>query len=299
MRAHAKCNGTTRAGQPCQMTAASTMQDACGRSVAAPLRRGSPFCLFHVRPFSTQPARPSGPIVVFYIDLETTGVEVWRDRIVELAAAQGQEHAHIPGASFAEVVRVPEEILQSTSAQAAAQVHGIPDDEITRGTSFPESWARFLAFTEACLNNVIHDGSDDTDEEPSSARPPDNIPDIVLAAHNGYRFDFAVLLFECERHQLSISPFRRWYFLDTLHILEATKAELSGTCLKLQCLINKIAEAKELRAHRALDDCIALRCVVHNVAYRLGCSVTELMRKFVCRWDEQASVAQIAALISD
>lgn len=70
MRAHAKCNGTTRAGQQCQMTAASTMQDASGRSVAAPLRRGSQFCLFHARPFSTQPATLSGPIVVLYLDLE-------------------------------------------------------------------------------------------------------------------------------------------------------------------------------------------------------------------------------------
>ena len=46
------------------------MEDASGRSVAAPLRRGSPCCLFHARPFSTQPATLSGPIVVLYLDLE-------------------------------------------------------------------------------------------------------------------------------------------------------------------------------------------------------------------------------------
>ena len=56
---------------------------------------------------------------------ETTGVDVSRDRIVELAATQGQELAHISGASFAEVVRVPAEIQESAGAQAAAQVHGI------------------------------------------------------------------------------------------------------------------------------------------------------------------------------
>ena len=61
---------------------------------------------------------------------ETTGVDVSRDRIVELAATQGHDLAHLPGASFSEVVRVPEEIQRSASAQAAAAVHGIPDEEI-------------------------------------------------------------------------------------------------------------------------------------------------------------------------
>ena len=46
------------------------MVDAAGRSVAAPLRKGSSFCLFHAVPFSTKPARPTGPIVVIYLDLE-------------------------------------------------------------------------------------------------------------------------------------------------------------------------------------------------------------------------------------
>ena len=116
MLAHTKCCGTTRAGQRCQMTSASTMVDASGRAVAAPLRRGSPFCLFHARPFSTRPACVTGPIVVLYLDLETTGVDVSRDRIVELAASQGQEAAHLPGANFAEVVHAPEELRRTEGA---------------------------------------------------------------------------------------------------------------------------------------------------------------------------------------
>ena len=226
-------------------------------------------------------------------------MDVSRDRIVELAATQGQELAHIPGASFAEVVRVPAEIQQSDGAQAAARVHGISDDEIACGTAFPESWARFLNFTEACSNNVIHVGDDTSDEEPSLPRPLDAPPNIVIAAHNGFRFDFAVLLFECERHKLPISPLRRWFFVDTLQVLESTKAELGGACLKLQCLINTLAEARALRAHRALDDCIALRYVVHNIASKLGCSVTDLLRLYAVRLDEQVSTAQVAALIEE
>ena len=111
------------------------MQDASGRSVAAPLRLGSPFCLFHARPFAVQPAALDGPIVVIYLDLETTGVDVSRDRICELAASQGQESEHTPGAQFAEVVFVPDEIQQSDGARAAAQVHDMPVHEIAIGTA--------------------------------------------------------------------------------------------------------------------------------------------------------------------
>ena len=69
MIAQVRCKGITRAGQPCQITAASTMQDASGRHVAAPLRRGSPLCLFHARPFCTQLATVDGPVVILYLDL--------------------------------------------------------------------------------------------------------------------------------------------------------------------------------------------------------------------------------------
>ena len=96
-----------------------------------------------------------------------------------------------------------------------------------------------------------------------------------------------------------MSPFRSWLFVDTLHVLDGTKAELEGACLKLQCLFSQIAAPGELRAHRALDDCLALRDVVHSVACRLDCSVTSLLCKLAFRWDEPASRAQVAKLIAD
>ena len=152
------------------------MVDGAGRSVAAPLCRGSSFCLFHAVPFSTRPARLTGPVVVIYLDLETTGVDVSRDRVVEIAATQGVDSPHMPGASYAEVVYVPEEILGTAGAQAAARVHGIPDSEIAQGSAFPMSWARFLAFTEAVLNNAIHEASDSSEDASRRVRDHWTIP---------------------------------------------------------------------------------------------------------------------------
>jgi hypothetical protein len=80
------------------------------------------------------------------------------------------------------------------------------------------------------LNNAIDEGNDGSEDEPSEPRPPDVSPNLLLVGHNSFRFDFAVLLFECERHNLSMSPFRRWLFVDTLHVLESAKAEL-GVCV--------------------------------------------------------------------
>ena len=151
------------------------------------------------------------------------------------------------------------------------------------------------------MNNAIHESGDDEseDELPLYPRPPDSPPSLLLVGHNGFRFDFAVLLFECHRHRLPTAPFRHWFFVDTLHVLESAKAELGGACFKLQCLVTVAVDTQELRAHRALDDCIALRHVMHSVASRIGCSVTDLLRQFAFRWDEQASSAQVAALIED
>ena len=69
------CAGITRVGKRCQITSTSAMADSNGRLVAGPLRRGSPYCLFHSRPFTHFPANTSGPLVLLLLDLETTGTE--------------------------------------------------------------------------------------------------------------------------------------------------------------------------------------------------------------------------------
>ena len=256
------------------------MVDSNGRLVAGPLRRGSPYCLLHAKPFMHYPAVPTGPIVLLLLDLETTGTDVGRCRIIEIAAAQAVDRPGLPGACFGQVVRVPDEILRAPEAQAASAIHGIAEAEITTSHAFPIVWARFLDFVERILNDYIQDDTSDSDhEEPGPPRMPDEPPALLVAAHNGYvvldcsrhmhllsrhwppnmhnlhffprryRFDFAVLLAEIVRHELALTPFRRWLFVDTLTILDASKDEV-GSCLKLQCLVRHYGNAKDLRAHR-------------------------------------------------
>ena len=69
-----------------------------------------------------------GPFVLLLLDLETTGTDVGRCRIVEIAATQTVDHPGKPGACFAQVVKVPDEILSAPEARAASAVHGISDE---------------------------------------------------------------------------------------------------------------------------------------------------------------------------
>jgi hypothetical protein len=124
------------------------MADTNGRPVAGPLRRGSPFCLLHAKPFTHVPAVAKGPLVLLMLDLETTGVDVSRCRIVEIAATQAVGRLGLPGACFAQVVKVPDEILRTPAAVAASAVHGIDSAEIAGSHTFPMVWARFLEFVE-------------------------------------------------------------------------------------------------------------------------------------------------------
>ena len=194
------------------------MKDDRGRSIAEPLQRGGLYCRFHAKPFCTQPVGTiPASFVILYIDLETTGVDATSDRIVELAATQG---GSLPGASFATVVRVSDDIIQSPSAHSAAEVHGITREEIALGPDFPEAWTRFLAFVDGIVNSTLTDSEISTDdsEPPPDARPASVPPKVLLAAHNGLKFDFVALLCECRRHRLQLTTVGEWLFVDTLAV---------------------------------------------------------------------------------
>ena len=75
--------------------------------------------------------------------------------------------------------------------------------------------------------------------------------------------------------------------------------DCAGECRKLQCAFRACSRPSCLRAHRALDDCIALGVVVEHVSARLGVSKLRLLRHFARRMDEAATVAQLGALLAE
>ena len=88
----------------------------------------------------------------------------------------------------------------------------------------------------------------------------------------------------------------QWKFVDTLQVVRALDADTHGGCVKLQCLLRHLAHGEELRAHRALDDCFALRAVLGSLAGLLGVSPWALLRPFVVELDSSASLMNIAML---
>ena len=52
-----------------------------------------------------------------------------------------------------------------------------------------------------------------------------------------------------------------------------------------------------MQAHRALDDCIALRRVVIAFAWKAGVSLPNLMHSFAVAVDLDSSIAQISVLL--
>ena len=58
-----------------------------------------------------------------------------------------------------------------------------------------------------------------------------------------------------------------------------------------------MADASDLRAHRALDDVLALKHMVTSVAQALGVSVSELLMQHAQEVDMASSLAQVTVLM--
>ncbi len=102
-----------------------------------------------------------------------------------------------------------------------------------------------------------------------------------------------MLLSECLRHRLPCECFERWLFADTLHVCQAVAEH---GCLKLQCLVRKFG-CSDLRAHRALDDCAALRHVGCALAEVVGESLPALLRRVAVELDLHSSLVQLSVLM--
>jgi len=84
-----------------------------------------------------------------------------------------------------------------------------------------------------------------------------------------------------------------WLFADTLHVFQA----LQHGCRKLQCLVHVWGSHADLRAHRALDDVVALRHVTTALAEQFGLSLPALLRRFACELDFVSTTVQVAAML--
>ena len=81
-------------------------------------------------------------------------------------------------------------------------MHGISDEELVLGPSFPQAFTRMTEFVDALL--LISVQSDDSsDEDVLPLRFRESPPDVVSVAHNGHKFDFPFLLSECHRNCVS------------------------------------------------------------------------------------------------
>ena len=85
---------------------------------------------------------------------------------------------------------------------------------------------------------------------------------------------------------------QKWIYVDTLQPLKAV-----AECVKLQCLAHRCG-VEGLSAHRALDDCYALRAVVCSTAERLGVSPVAVLRPFAQRLDAESTWLAMAAPVN-
>ena len=142
-----QCAGVTKTGRRCAITSDCKLFDNTGRLAALPLQRGGAYCVFHATLFCTKKANAECCILV-YIDLETTGLDIASDRIVEIGVSSAS------GAVFSTVVR-PDPLPPE-----GPTVHGIDNTELEQGPRFPEAFTRLATFLDYLANAAICENSD-------------------------------------------------------------------------------------------------------------------------------------------
>ena len=110
------------------------------------------------------------------------------------------------------------------------------------------------------------------------------------------KFDLPFLCSECFRNQIHLDCLENWRYVDSLDVVKALDSQAHGGCVKLQCLLRRLAHEADLRAHRALDDCYALRSVVDTLAASFGVSSSLLLKPFVVEFDSNATLLNLSLL---
>eukprot|EP00927_Polykrikos_kofoidii_P056399 TRINITY_DN50521_c0_g1_i1.p1 TRINITY_DN50521_c0_g1~~TRINITY_DN50521_c0_g1_i1.p1 ORF type:complete len:572 (-),score=54.87 TRINITY_DN50521_c0_g1_i1:109-1719(-) len=283
-----RCQGKTRAGTRCSINVGSDLRDRItGRLACEPLRRGGRHCTFHLQLANFTEEKSSqvadGDTCTIMIDLETTGVDPASANIVELGAV------HIEtGAAFASVVK------PTTCSNAAEHINGISAAELEKAPPFPIAFHRFLSFVGGLLRPLqmetrTHSRRRLGTSPRRGARSPDYGVSPVLVAHNGRRFDFAVLCCECWRHDIDLFTLGRFRYIDSLELISALMPSMDNRfpsgCCKLQCLVGRLEDSFQRclpfhfecrRTHRALDDARALQHIIETAAGAFGIHASQL-----------------------
>ena len=257
------------------------MVDDRGNQVSEPLRLGARQCRLHLQLFCTWPAS-ADDFLVFYLDFETSGLNVLEHHIVEIGVLCENL------ACFSTVV-----CPQVMSEEVA--VHGISNEELKQGPQFVDAFLRMCRFCENLAEVALEEDDSSSDGEALQSlreRPPK----ILICAHNGMNFDFPFLCRECIRNGIDVGKLGQWRYADSLDIFRAMDSELHGGCVKLQCLLRSLASNVQLHAHRALDDCKAFKSVLENVATALGVSARRLIRPFMVEVDCVMTTTHIGML---
>ena len=93
----------------------------------------------HAKPFLTKASEVEDfeQMVIFVVDLETTGTDIAKDRVVELAAVHAHSDSRMDCESFATTIQVDANIVMERGSQAF-KVYGITNEEIQQSPSFEE-----------------------------------------------------------------------------------------------------------------------------------------------------------------
>ena len=161
-------------------------------------------------------------------------------------------------------------------------------------SSFGEAFARLDQFLQYAALSVL-DSDDDSEDGRSQVAMKQDL-EVCLVALNGAKFDFPFLLQESLCAGVGHAAMLSWVYVDTLDVLLA--ADRAGECAKLQCALRVCCGPPTLRAHRALDDCVALEAAVRHVNASLGIKPWELLHPFAFRLDGSSAIAQMIALIA-
>jgi len=200
-------------------------------------------------------------LLMFFFDLESTGGSTYSDCIMELAA---------------KIIGVPNSVVlmqrhYSSLVHTSRDINAVSKRKVGLSTAMLKRQPPFAAALEGLLS-WIGDSVNEMDEWQSVNHYP------LLVAHNGFVFDFMLVLSELERRDMSCSGFRALnvHFADTLYdcrllskskeknvFSDCTKKKLRG--LSIENLYAKYFPGEAYNAHRAYAEmCPQWSAVVGN-----------------------------------